>query len=127
MQQFFESLLRFLHQGIDAIFHFIRLVWTWSAGEISTLAKVPWHDWPLWKEILLVFIAGGVVYALYKVAMELWVAGEKILAGFAALLVVLIRTLPSMLMAGLIALGGVWVLNNVDLSDVHMPAFISQR
>ena len=28
------------------------------------------------------------------------------------------------MIAGLVALGGLWVLNNVDFSDVRLPAFL---
>lgn len=124
MQQFFDQLLRFLQQGISAIFKFVQMIWTWSVGQISNLMRVPWQDWPLWKQILLVLVIAGVAYALYKVAVELWEAGERILAAFATLLGVLVRTLPSVMIAGLIALGGLWVLNNVDLSRVQLPAFL---
>ena len=48
---------------------------------------------------------------------------RRILAAFAALLGVLVRTLPSVIVAGLIALGGVWVLNNVDPSSMRLPSF----
>jgi ABC-type arginine transport system permease subunit len=82
---------------------------------------VPWQNWPLWKQILLVVVVAGVIWALFRAARELFEAGERILSAFAALLGVLVRTLPSVMMAGLIALGGVWVLNNVDLSAVHLP------
>jgi hypothetical protein len=122
MQQFFDQLLRFLQQGISAIFRFVQMIWTWSVDQISHLTQVPWQDWPLWKQILLALIFAGIIWALYKAAKELWEAGERILGAFAALLGVLVRTLPSVLMAGLIALGGVWLLNNVDLSAVHIPA-----
>jgi hypothetical protein len=122
MQQVFNQLLQFLQQGISAIFRFVQMIWTWTVGQIGALAQVPWQDWPLWKQILLVAVVGGVLWALYKVAKELLEAGERILSGFAALLGVLVRTLPSVLLAGLIALSGVWVLNNVDLSDVRLPA-----
>lgn len=115
MQQFLDQLLQFLQQGISAIFRFVQLIWTWSVAQISTLARVPWQDWPLWKQILLVVIIAGVAWALYRVAVELWQAGERILAAFATLLGVLVRTLPSVLVAGLVALGGLWVLNNVEL------------
>lgn len=124
MQQFFDQLLRFLQQGISAIFKFVQMIWTWSVGQISNLMRVPWQDWPLWKQILLVLVIAGVAYALYKVAVELWEAGERILAAFATLLGVLVRTLPSVMIAGLIALSGLWVLNNVDLSRVQLPAFL---
>ena len=123
MQQFFNQLLQFLQQGIAAIFKFVQLIWTWSVGQISSLTQVSWQSWPLWKQILLVLIIGGVVWALYKAAKEMWDAGERILAGFAALLGVMVRTLPSVIVAGLIALGGLWVLNNVDFSTMRVPSF----
>lgn len=125
MQQFFDQLLRFLQQGIAAIFRFVELIWGWSVAQISGLMRVPWADWPLWKQIFLAFVVIGVVYALYKVAMELWEAGERILAAFATLLGVLVRTLPSVMIAGLVALSGLWVLNNVDFSRVPVPTFLT--
>ena len=124
MQQFFTQLLQFLQQGISAIFRFVRLIWTWSVDQITTLVQVPWQNWPLWRQILLVLVIGGVAWALYKAAKELWEAGERILGAFATLLGVLVRTLPRVMMAGLIALGGVWLLNNLDLSRLPLPAFL---
>ncbi len=66
----------------------------------------------------------GIVYALLKVAVELWQAGERILAAFATLLGVVVKTLPSVMIAGVIALAGLWVLNNVDLSALPVPTFL---
>ena len=123
MQQFFNQLLQFLQQGIAAIFKFVQLIWIWSVGQISALTQVPWQSWPSWKQALLVFVIGAVAFALYKAAKELWDAAERILAAFAALLGVLVRTLPSVIVAGLIALGGVWVLNNMDPSSMRLPSF----
>jgi hypothetical protein len=122
MQQFFNQLLQFLQQGIAAIFRFVQLIWTWSIDEITKVMQSPWQSWPLWKQLLLVAIAAGVIWALYKAAKELWEAGERVLAAFATLLGALVRTLPSVLIAGLIALGGLWLLNNLDLSSVRLPA-----
>lgn len=122
--QFFNQLLQFLQQGIAAIFRFVQMIWQWAVGQITGLMQVSWQDWPLWKQLLLVLVIGGVVWALFKAARELWDAGERILTAFAALLGVLVKTLPSVMLAGLIALGGVWVLNNLDLSDVRLPAFL---
>ena len=122
MKQIFDQLLAFLQQGIAAIFRFVQLIWSWSVGQISTLTQMHWQNWPLWKQILLVLVLAGVVWALFKAAKELWEAGERILAAFATLLSVLVRTLPRVLVAGVIALGGLWVLNNLDLSSVHLPA-----
>jgi hypothetical protein len=38
------------------------------------------------------------------------------------LLAVLVKTLPNVLLAGLIALAGIWVLNNLDLSSLRVPS-----
>jgi hypothetical protein len=104
--------LQFLQQGISAIFHFVQMIWTWSVGQISALLAVPWQQWPLWKDILLVLILMGVIWALYKAAIELFAAAERILIAFASLLSVLVRTLPSIVLAGLIALGGTWLVTS---------------
>lgn len=114
--QFLDQLLRFLQQGIAAIFGFIKLIWTWASAQIAKVASTPWQSWPLWKQILLVIVVAGVVWALWKAAKQLWDAGEKILTAFAGLLAVLVRTLPHIVLAGIIALGGVWVLNNINLN-----------
>ena len=124
MKQVFDQLLRFLHDGISAIFHFVELIWTWSVDQITRLASVPWQQWPLWKEFLLLLILAAVVWALYRVARELFLAGAAILAAFADLLGVLVRTLPHVMLAGVIALGGVWIINHLDNSLVRMPNWL---
>jgi hypothetical protein len=122
MQQLFNQLIQFVQQGIAAIFRFVQLVWSWSIGQITKVTAASWQSWPLWKQILLVLVVAGVIWALYKAAKELWEAGERTLAAFAGLLGVFIKTLPHVLLAGLIALGGVWLLNNLDLSSIRLPA-----
>jgi hypothetical protein len=126
MQHAFNQLLQFLQQGIAAIFHFVQMIWTWSVGQISTLLAVPWQQWPLWKEILLVFVLIAVIWALYRAAIELFAAGERILIAFAHLLSVLVRTLPSVVFAGLIALGGVWLMNHLDDNLIQLPLAFNQ-
>jgi hypothetical protein len=126
MQHAFNQLLQFLQQGISAIFHFVQMIWTWSVGQISTLLAVPWQQWPLWKQILLVLVLVGVIWALYKAAIELFAAGERILPAFARLLIVLVRTLPSIVFAGLIALAGVWLINHLDNNLIQLPVASNQ-
>jgi hypothetical protein len=121
MQHAFNQLLQFLQQGISAIFHFVQIIWTWSVGQIGALLAVPWQQWPLWKEILLVLVLAGVIWALYTAAIELFAAGERILIAFAGLLSVLVRTLPSIVLAGLIALGGAWLINHLDNNLIRLP------
>jgi hypothetical protein len=129
MQEIFSQLLQFLQQGISAIFRFVQLVWNWSIDQVMRILEVPWSSWPLWKQAVLVLVAGAIVYVLYKVGKELWEAGEKILAGFASLLVVLVKTLPMMVLAGLIAFGGIWVVNSVNLDRVaaYLPSSLQPQ
>jgi ABC-type arginine transport system permease subunit len=87
---------------------------------------VPWQQWPLWKQILLVLVLVGVIWALYKAAIELFAAGERILLAFARLLIVLVRTLPSIVFAGLIALAGVWLINHLDNNLIQLPVASNQ-
>jgi hypothetical protein len=124
MKQVFDQLLRFLHDGISAIFRFVELIWTWSVDQISRLAAVPWEQWPLWKQILLVLILAGVIWALFQVGRELFYAAVAILSAFAELLGVLVRTLPHVVLAGVIALGGAWLINHLDNSLVRIPAWL---
>src|SRR5258705_10337131 len=124
MKQVFDQLLKFLQQGISAIFHFVELIWTWSVDQISKLVAVPWQEWPLWKQVLLVLILAGVLWALYRAGRELLEAGAAILAAFAGLLGVLVQTLPHVFLAGVIALGGVWLVNHLDNSGLRVPAWM---
>jgi len=126
MQHAFNQLLQFLQQGISAIFRFVQMIWTWSVGQISTLLAVPWQQWPLWKQILLVLVLAAVIWVLYRAAIELFAAGERILIACARLLIILVRTLPSILFAGLIALGGVWLMNHLDNNFIKLPVAFNQ-
>ncbi len=123
MQQFFDQLLQLLQQGISAIFRFVQMIWGWSVDQVVQLMESPWQSWPLWKQVLLVLVAAAVVWAVFRAAKELWDAGERILTAFAMLLAALVKTLPAVTVAGLIALGGVWLLNNLDLSRVGLPDY----
>jgi hypothetical protein len=64
-----------------------------------------------------------VAWALLRAAKELWDAAERILAAFAALLAALVRTLPSVLLAGSSPSAGLWILNDADLSRLALPDF----
>jgi hypothetical protein len=125
MQRMFDQFLQFIQQGVATIFKFIQLVWAWSVTQIAALSSVSWQNWPLWKQVLLVLIVAGVAWALYRVVMELWEASARILTAFATLIIALVNTLPSILLAGVLALGGMWVLNNFDPSFVQLPSRLS--
>jgi len=46
------------------------------------------------------------------------VAGVRVLAAFVSFLGALVYTLPTILIAGVIALAGMWVINNLNLSSL---------
>ena len=121
MMQFLNQLVQFVQQGISAVFRFVQTIWTWSVGQITQVEQSPWQSWPLWKQICLVLVIAGVVWALYKAAKELFKAGERVLGAFATLLGVFVKTLPRAMLAGLIAMGGAWFLNHFDPSSIHIP------
>jgi hypothetical protein len=121
MHHIFSVILQFLQQGLAAAFRFVELVWNWSADQIAKLAAVPWHDWPILKMVMLIIMVVIVVWALYQVARRLWLATVRILAAFAALLVVLVETLPRILLAGVVAVGGLWIINRLDNSMMQIP------
>lgn len=124
MKQIFDQLLKFLQQGIAWIFHFIELVWTWSVDQVGKLMAVPWQEWPLWKQLLLVLIVAGVIWSLFGAGRRLLRAGAVVLAAFAGLLGALVQTLPHVFLAGVIALGGVWLVNHLDNSSLKIPSWM---
>jgi ABC-type arginine transport system permease subunit len=75
---------------------------------------------------LLVLVLAAVIWALYTAARELFRAGERVLIAFASLLGVLVRTLPSIVLAGVIALGGVWLMNHLDNDLIQLPVAFNQ-
>jgi hypothetical protein len=112
--QFLNQLVNFLQQGISAIFGFIRSIWAWSMTQVR---GVPWDNMsslPLWKILLVIVVAGVVIYFLYKAIRELIEAGQKALAAFATLLSVFIQTLVPVLLAGIAAAVGAWIVNHVN-------------
>jgi hypothetical protein len=112
--QFINQLLQFLQQGLAAIFRFVQIIWQWS---VTQILAVPWAkigNLPLWKLVLIVVIGCVVLYFLYRAARELLDAGEKALSAFATLLTVFVRTLPPILLAGVAAAVGAWIVNNVN-------------
>ena len=122
MVQFLNQLVQFVQQGIAAIFRFVQMIWTWSAAQITQVMQSPWQNWPVWKQIFMVLVVAGVAWALYRAAKELFEAGESALAAFATLLGVLVKTLPRVILAGLIAMGGAWLANNFDPASIHILA-----
>jgi len=113
--QIINQIVQFLQQGVAAIFKFLQLVWTWSFGEIIAIFQSDWQALPVWKIVILVIVLGIVAYLLYKVAVELWAAAVSVFKAFVALLSAFVAVLPYIVVAGLVAFGGSWVIRTVNL------------
>lgn len=114
MNGIIDKIVQFLQQGIAAIFDFIRLIWTWSFGQMITIFRSDWQSLPIWKIVVLAAIVVAIVYVLYRAILQVWSAAEAILKAFIGLLSVLVSILPHILVAGLIAFAGSWVIQNVN-------------
>src|SRR5258708_11729215 len=120
MEQVSGQSQQFLEGSIADVLRFVQLVWTWSSDQIVKVTQAPWEHWPLWKQVLLLNVAAAVVYFLFIAAMQLWTAAINVLAAFATFIGTVIVTLPTILIAGVIALAGLWVINNFhDLSSLR--------
>jgi len=120
MKQMSDQSLQFVEQGIAAVLRFIEVIWKWSSDQIIRVMQAPWENWPIWKQIVLVLVIAAVAYFLLVAAMQLWTAAINVLAAFATFIGTVIVTLPTILIAGIIALAGLWVINNFhDLSSLR--------
>ena len=114
MEQIINQIVSFLKTGITAIFSFFELIWRWSFGQMISIFQSDWQSLPIWKLVVLAAVVIAIVYVLYKAVIQLWKAAEQILKAFVGLLGVLVSILPFVLIAGLIAFGGSWVIQNVN-------------
>lgn len=115
MNQIIDQIVAFLKMGIEAIFKFFELIWTWSFGQMVEIFRSDWQSLPIWKIAILAIAVIAIAYVLYKGIIQLWKAAEQILKAFIGLLSVLVSILPFILVAGLIAAGTSWVIQNVNL------------
>lgn len=120
MKETTDQLLQYLRRGIIWVSGFLEHIWNWSADQIVKLSQTPWETWPLWRQILLGVVVALVAWALLIVAKQLWGAIVKLLAAVLDFIGALMMTLPTLLIAGALALAGLWAANNFhDLSSLR--------
>ena len=115
MTQLINQIVQLLQQGVAAIFKFLQLIWTWSFGQIVAVFQSDWQALPVWKIVLLIIVLAAVAYMLYKAALQLWEAAESVFKAFVSLLSAFVSVLPYILIAGVVAFAGGWVIHNVNL------------
>jgi hypothetical protein len=114
VRQIIDQIVNLLQQGIAAIFKFVDLVWQWSFGQMFEIFSSNWQALPVWKIAILAVVVIAIVYVLYRGFFALWKAAEQIFRAFVELLMVLISILPYVLIAGLIAAAGSYVIQHVN-------------
>jgi hypothetical protein len=120
VKQATDRSVQVLADGLAWAAGIIQAAWVWTGDQIVRMTQAPWESWPLWKQILLVIVAGAVIYFLFIAARQLWWATLNVVSAVAGFIGTLIVTLPTILLAGAIALGGLWIINNFrDLSSLH--------
>ena len=114
MRQIIDQIVNLLQQGIAAIFKFVDLVWQWSFCQMFEIFQSNWQALPVWKIAILAVVVIAIVYVLSRGLFALWKAAEQIFRAFVELLMVLISILPYVLIAGLIAAAGSYVIQHVN-------------
>lgn len=114
MVQIINQIIQFLQQGIAAVFKFLQLVWTWSFGQIIAVFQSNWQALPIWKIVVLIIALAAIAYILYRAALVLWEAVEGLFKAFVSLLMAFVSVLPQIVIAGLVAFAGGWLIHNVN-------------
>jgi hypothetical protein len=110
-----NQIIQLLQQGVAAIFKFLQLVWVWSFGQIVQVFQSDWQALPVWKIVVLVVVVIGIAYLLYQAAVQLWAAVVSLFKSFIALLTAFVLVLPYVVIAGLIAFAGGWVIQSINI------------
>lgn len=113
-----EQLIAFLQQGIAWIVRFFETAWRWSFGEIVAMFKKygpVFTAQPIWKQVVMIVVGAAVAYILYTIFRDLLAAIMKILDGFVTLLKAIVQNIVPILIAGALAVGGSWIVNNINI------------
>ncbi len=112
--EFLNHFQQLLYAVFTALFSYMRDAFQWWLAQVLA---VPWGrvgDLPGPKILLLTASTGIVAYFLFRAARELYAAGQKAISAFLTLLRVFAKTIPPILLAGLAAAAGAWVVNHVQ-------------
>lgn len=115
MQQAINQIVQLLTQIFTAIGAFLRLVWDWSFGQVLGMFQLNFASLPIWKQVLFVIVVGAVLYFLYQIANALLEAVIKVFSAGLGLVSAIIAQLKPVLIAGVIAFGGAWVIRYVSI------------
>ena len=114
MEKIIKEIVTFLTEGIAITLKFLQMVWTWSFGQIIDIFNSNWQALPVWKIVVLVLTIGIIAYYLYTAARQIWSATEDVFKAFVTLLSAFVSVLPYIVISGLAAFGGGYVIQNIN-------------
>jgi len=114
MEKIIKEIVTFLTEGIAITLKFLQMVWTWSFGQIIEIFQSNWQALPVWKIVILVLTIGVISYYLYTAARQIWSATEDVFKAFVTLLSAFVSVLPYIVISGLVAFGGGYVIQNIN-------------
>jgi hypothetical protein len=119
MQQIFNQVGQIAQQLATVIWQVLQFIWAWSFGQVVRMFQMPFNNLPLWKQVIYVVVIVALAYFIYKIFKDLLKAVQSILGAIVSLISALIAMLPQIVLVGLIAFGGAWVITT--LNPTWMP------
>jgi hypothetical protein len=114
MQQIFSQVGQIAQQLATVIWRVLEFIWSWSFGQVVRMFQMPFNSLPIWKQVLYVVVIAALAYFIYKIFKDLLKAVQSILSAIVSLISALIAMLPQIVLVGLIAFGGAWVIATVN-------------
>ena len=124
MQQVFNQVGQIAQQLASVIWQVLTYIWQFSFGQVGRMFSMNFSSLDVWKQVIYVIVIGALAYFLYKLAKDLLKAMQSILSAIVGLINALIGMLPQILLVGLIAFGGAWIVT--QQSPSWMPTILTK-
>jgi len=124
MQEVFNRVGQIAQNLVSVIWQVLQFIWNWSFGQVARMFNQSFAGLDIWKQVVFVLVIGALIYFIYKLARDLLKAVQSILSAIVGLVSALIGMLPQIVLAGLIAFGGAWLVN--QQSPSWMPSALTR-
>ena len=122
MQNVFNQVGQIAQQLASVIWRVLTFIWDFSFGQVARMFAMPFSSLDVWKQVVYVIVIGALAYFIYKLAKDLLKAVQSILSAIVGLISALIGMLPQIVLVGLIAFGGAWIVQ--QRSPSWMPTIL---
>jgi hypothetical protein len=122
MENVFNQVGQIAQQLASVIWRVLQFIWGWSFGQVGQMFGRPFSTLDIWKQVVYVIVIAALAFFLYKIAKDLLKAVQSVLSAIVGLISALISMLPQIVLVGLIAFGGAWLVN--QQSPSWMPSVL---